>query len=305
MTFFISLILGIGVIFMLVQGVRAGENRRLAKSYLWACLGAEILHISLTIFFAVNIRTFSFIQTIVIVGIFLGETITIMCIWFDEKEKYDEISFKNILLKGFQKKEDLDYQKFTAKKFASSKNLQYVSNVKFQELIKSPNVKRVISEENKYIWFWPLYDEECEMNNLEWYGEFMADRSIIQYSRILTNQYSFSCITNLKEILVQIIEFYEDSLDDEWFINPYGFVIELEEKVVPEYTGKARLIITDKTIINESVEYDQKFAYKKKLLKQFLEDFIGANFVKNISEDAELEGKISRLKVWAKDKKML
>lgn len=316
MTFFISLILGLGVMFMLIQGVRAGQNRRLAKSYLWACLGAGGLHLFLTILFAVNIGTFSFFQTIVLVTFFMSETITIMCIWLNEKEKCDEISFKNILLKGFESKKDLAYQQLTAKKFANLKKLQYVSKIGVQELIKRAdtgesdnscgfNVQRVIAGKNNHVLFVPMYDANGETAWTEWYGEFVLDKKIVQYSRILTNRESFECITNLKEILAQIIDFYIDSLDDEWFINPYGFALELEENVVPEYTGKARLVVTDNAVINDVVEVDQKSYYKKAMLSMFLENFIGANFMKITTEDDHLERMISKLEEYARDKKML
>lgn len=303
MAFCISLALIIFVTGMIVHGILVAEKRRVANSYCYACSLGIILEVFLTIYFAATISSFS-AGCCAIIGICIF--IDIMFVWLlvamNSEAKGSEISFKDMFLKIFLEKEDLLYQEYTSKKFAAMKKIQYISKIDVQELIKSSEVKRVIAEKKEYVLFKPLYGSNGKLTNLEWYGEFSEDSAAVEYRRILTNQDSFSCITNLEQILDQLIELYIDSVNDDWFINPYGFALELEGKIVSEYQGKARLVITDKVILNKKVEYDQKEAYKKKLIDEFLEDFIGANFIKIIADNPKLKKQLETLEFTASDK---
>lgn len=306
MTFFISLILIIFVIAMLIHGIVIADKRRIASSYRFACSAGIAVDLFLTIYFASKIEPFSTFQYVVIVlCICVSFMLLILLIGVNSDSEGDEISFKDMFLQISLKKEDLLYQQYTAKKFASVKKIQYVSNIEVQELIKGSSPKKVIADKKEYVLLKPLYSPNGELNNLEWYGEFLENESAAVYSRILTNEDSFSCITNLDDILYQLIELYTNSLNDDWFINPYGFALELEGKISSEYRGKARLLITDNAIINEHVEYDQKLFYKKKMLSEFLEDFIGVNFMKIVTNNSELEIALERLESNARNKKLI
>lgn len=303
MAFFILLALIIFVTVMIVHGILVTQKRRVANSYCYACSLGIILEVLLTIYFAATISSFSAgYCTIIGICIFIN----IMFVWLlaamNSEAKGSEISFKDMLFKIFLKKEDLAYQEYTSKKFATMKKIQYISKIDVQELIKTSEVKRVIAEKKEYVLFKPLYGSNGKFTNLEWYGEFSEDREAVEYLRILTNKDFFSCITNLEQIICQLIELYIDSVNDDWFINPYGFALELEGEIVSGYQGKARLVITDKVILNKHVEYDQKEAYKKKLIDEFLEDFIGANFIKNIADKPKLKKQLEKLESIASDK---
>lgn len=303
MAFFTSLALIIFVIVMIVHGISVAEKRRVAKSYCFACLLGVAVDLYLTIYFATKVSSFSGAHCVIVaICICISFSLLAVFITMNSEAKGDEISFKDMFFKMFLKKEDLLYQEYTSKKFAAMKKIQYISKIDVQELIKSSEVKRVIAEKKEYVLFKPLYGSNGKLTNLEWYGEFSEDSAAVEYRRILTNQDSFSCITNLEQILDQLIELYIDSVNDDWFINPYGFALELEGKIVSEYQGKARLLITDKVILNKHVEYDQKEAYKKKLIDEFLEDFIGANFIKIIADNPKLKKQLERLEYTASDK---
>lgn len=306
MTFFVSLFLIVLVIGMILYGISIADKRRIAKSYCYACLAGILLDFVLTIVFATKIEVFSTLQVVIMgVSIPISVMLLVVLVGVNEDAKGDEISFKDMFAKLSLDKKDLLYKQYTAKKFASMKKIQYVSNINVQDLIESSDSKKVIAEKKEYVLFEPLYSSNGKLNNLEWYGEFVEGRSSAIYARILTNKDSFSCITNLEDILMQLIELYEDSLDEDWFINPYGFALELKGNISPEYNGNAGLIITDKAIINERVEYDKKLFYKKKMLSEFLEDFMSVNFMKAVTDNPRLKIALDNLETDAREKEMI
>lgn len=294
MAFLVVFILGIFVMAMVIQATITAEKRQISGLYCLICSACMVLDFML---FVIKFETFTYWQIAILIGLLTTEIFLNMILYAAKADaKGDEISFQDMFKMWLVTKKDVIYQQYTAKAFASEYKLQYVSKINVQELINCPTTKRVISENNKYILFQPLYDENGKMNSLEWYGEFAEETGRVIYSQIITNQDNFSHITNLNEILLKIMQIYGYSLNNNWFINPYGFALELEDKVVSGYKGKARLLVTDEVIINARVGYDQKAFYKKKMLNMFLEDFIGSNFLKKVTEDPNLNVEFENLK---------
>lgn len=61
----------------------------------------------------------------------------------------------------------------------------------------------------------------------------------------MDNQSSFKNITNLSEILLQMVRLYAKYIDENVFIGSFGFAIKLDEEVRPDYVGRATLVMTD------------------------------------------------------------
>ena len=56
---------------------------------------------------------------------------------------------------------------------------------------------------------------------------------------IFRNENAFQEITNLDEILLEMIQIYNKALDEKVSINSYGFMLELQDKLTPFYNGRA------------------------------------------------------------------
>ena len=70
---------------------------------------------------------------------------------------------------------------------------------------------------------------------------------------IMNNQKNYSEITNLDEIILQIVRIFDKCLDEGIVIDPYSFMLRLDEDVEQNYKGKATLVITEKAIRNQKL----------------------------------------------------
>ena len=197
---------------------------------------------------------------------------------------------RKIVFKFFNSKKDKNsksfraYRKITAKQIAKENGIDYISNVTDNKY-ESDNrfVNQYYAKEGRYISLHPANDgmPTC---TFEWYSKFDGETKMI-----LDNHSSFKCITNLSDIISQMIKLYTKYIDDEVFIASLGFAIKLEDEIKPDYVGRASFVLTDNAIRNEKVKPNQIEEAKKYFLNDFLDHFIGWNFGKVITSNENLE----------------
>ncbi len=107
---------------------------------------------------------------------------------------------------------------------------------------------------------------------------------------IFRNENAFQEITNLDEILLEMIQIYNKALDEKVSINSYGFMLELQDKLTPFYNGRASLVMTDRAIPNENSKKSLKY-----YINSFLDRFIGWNFGVSVNRNNELKKELEKL----------
>ena len=132
------------------------------------------------------------------------------------------------------------FQKITAKVIATENGIDYISSVTEKKYNSGEQYANQFYAENGcYILLHPANDgmPTCPF---EWYGEFDGEPKML-----MDNQSSFKNITNLSEILLQMVRLYAKYIDEDVFIGSFGFAIKLDEEVRPDYVGRATLVMTD------------------------------------------------------------
>lgn len=182
------------------------------------------------------------------------------------------------------------FQKITAKEIAKKNGLEYIS-IPMLKIYNSGKlyVNQLYAEDGCYILFRPANDGKptCPF---EWYGEFDGETKMI-----MDNQSSFKNITNLSEILLQMVRLYAKYIDENMFIGSFAFAIKLIEKVRPAYVGRAALVMTDFSILNSRLKPDQVVDSKKYFINEFLDHFIGWNFGVAVKSNPQLEKELLEL----------
>ena len=137
--------------------------------------------------------------------------------------------------------------------------------------------------------FYPLNDGK-NICPFEWYMRFYGDDL-----KVIDNKDAFSQITNLDEILCQIVDVYIKYIDDDdVVISSYDFALELEEPATSNYKGRASLVITD-GVFKKSKTLEKTLEIKKFYLNEFLDRFIGWNFGVAVSKNSNLAEKLEWL----------
>lgn len=183
-----------------------------------------------------------------------------------------------------------DFQKITAKMIAEENGIGYIPKATGARIqLYEEFVTRVLAAEGKYILLHPANDgmPTCP---IEWYGKFNGE-----YQMIMDNQTSFKYITNLSEIILQMVRLYVKYIDEDVFIGSMGFAIRLDDEVCPYYYGKASFVLTDDAIQNSQVKPKQVVAAKKFFVNEFLDHFIGWNFGVAVRSNPELEKELLEL----------
>lgn len=152
------------------------------------------------------------------------------------------------------------------------------------------NIKRTDSRKRSYqlknkIYFVPPNDGY--QKNI--YKYYQNNRVVID------NQTAFSQITNLDEILIQMVKIFDKALDNEIVLDPYSFIIELTELPKKTYNGKAKLLMTEAAIKNEVLNentFEEATIY---FINMFLDNFMCYNFGKAINRNKELEEELNKL----------
>ena len=177
-----------------------------------------------------------------------------------------------------------DFQKITAKDIATENGFDYIPILMLKRYNSSQQyVNQFYAENGCYILLHPANDgmPTCPF---EWYGEFNGKTKML-----MDNQSSFKNITNLSEILLQIVRLYAKYIDEDVFISSYGLAIKLNEEIRPNYVGKATLVMTDCAIQNKRVKPKQVVDAKKYCINEFLDHFIGWNFGIAVKSNPQLE----------------
>lgn len=212
-----------------------------------------------------------------------------------KQDKWRELPLRKMLLRKIATEKDLEYRKLTSKDFAMANRIEYIPNVIVRE---RPSVqrKKYVARDNRYILLKP-YRNGDKATVVEWYGEKNDC-----FFKILDNYDSFKSITNLEEILFQIITLYTDFIDRDIFIDFTGFAIKLEDEVTENYQGRATLVITDELIQNDNVEYEDRYIAKKYYLNSFIIHFIGWNFSDIARNNVLVKLGLTELKKLARDR---
>lgn len=177
-----------------------------------------------------------------------------------------------------------NFQKITAKDVATENGMEYILDARGKKIKgEKKGINRLYAGKGKYILLHPANDgmPTCP---IEWYGKFDG-----KTQKIIDNQSSFKSITNLSEIILQMVKLYAKYIDDNVFIASQGFAIKLEDNICPDYHGKATLVLTQDSIRNNKVKPAQIIEAKKYFINDFLDHYIGWNFGVAVKSNPELE----------------
>lgn len=294
--FIICMAVGVCGTFMGIQGVRASWNRKLEISYRVSYCVICTFYIFLALFTSKSIGGYNAIEGSILAAFLIANYLMIIFVVLPYSAKKRRIGFKQILFYGMANKKRLEYQKLEAKKFAEKNRIAYISNAKGGEIVCSQTIRKIIAKKNKYILLHPANDGISTVP-IEWYGEFFRkseSNTATYYALIFDNQKSFNCITNLSEIIINMIELYESNIDADVFIDSSGFAIRLADEPTEGYEGRADLVITEAAIRNADIELDEKMEAKKYFINEFLDHFLGWNFGVVIKENANLEERLNQ-----------
>ncbi len=132
---------------------------------------------------------------------------------------------------------------------------------------------------NNLVYFYPLNDgyPTCSF-------EFYQNGKLI-----IDNDKEYSQISNLDDIILQMVRIFNQSLDKGIVLDPYYFMLELTDKVRKNYNGSANLIITEKAIRNQKLNYENFDEAQKHFINHFLDHFIGWNFGLSVNRNETLK----------------
>ena len=120
--------------------------------------------------------------------------------------------------------------------------------------------------------------------------EFYKDGKLI-----IDNNNEYSEITNLDEIILQLVEIYNEAIVSRIVLDPYYFMLELTDEIKENYHGKAKLVITEKAIRNQCLNENNFEEARKYYINHFLDHFIGWNFGVSVNRNQELKDKLEEL----------
>ena len=172
----------------------------------------------------------------------------------------------------------------TAKSIATKNGIDYIQSATKKKYNSGERyANQFYAENGRYILLHPANDgmPTC---SFEWFETFNGEAKLL-----MDNQSSFKNITNLSEILLQIVRLYAKYIEDDVIIGSYGFAIKLDDEVSPKYVGKASLALTDIAIQNKRIKPDKIADAKKYFINEFLDHFIGWNFGVAVKNDPQLE----------------
>lgn len=179
---------------------------------------------------------------------------------------------------------DAEFQKITAKDVALQNGIEYISDAKGRKVNSNgKSINRFYAGKGRYILLHPANDgmPTCP---IEWWGNFDGKSQMI-----MDNQSSFKGITNLSDIILQMVELYAKYIDEDMFIASAGFAIRLDDEVTPDYHGRATFVLTKDSIRNNKVRPKQIIEAKKYFINDFLDHYIGWNFGVAVTNNPELE----------------
>ena len=141
--------------------------------------------------------------------------------------------------------------------------------------------------EGSYLHLWPINNWYSFFPEI-WYQKKLGIffKKVTSLKKVTSNVTAFSEIRNLAQILMQMIDIYDQYLDKPVVLNPRGFGIKLQrdKKIM------GTLIIT-KDVVLEGKGYTHK-NYANFHVNLFLDVFVGMNFGKCVNENQELQKKL-------------
>lgn len=88
---------------------------------------------------------------------------------------------------------------------------------------------------------------------------------------------------------------FNKALDEKIVIDPFYFMLRLDDEVKENYRGKATLVITEKAIRNQKLNEDNFQKANKHFVNRFLDHFIGWNFGVSVNRDEILREELKAL----------
>ena len=167
------------------------------------------------------------------------------------------------------------------------KDIANFLNIKYNtyNLKKLKNLTNAYEISNNLIYFYPINDgwPTCS------FKFFKNDKLII------SNNNNYSEITNLDDILLNLVRIFNQSLDNKIVLDPYYFMLELTDEIKENYHSTANLLITDATIRNHKINENNIDAASKYFINHFLDHFIGWNFGMSINRNKLLKKELEEL----------
>ena len=112
---------------------------------------------------------------------------------------------------------------------------------------------------------------------------------------VISNKKAYSEISNLDEIILQMVRIFDKSLDNGIVIDPYYFMLKLDDEIKENYDGSATLVITEKAIRNQKLNKENFDEATKYFINRFLDHFISWNFGVSINRNKTLKNELERL----------
>ena len=112
---------------------------------------------------------------------------------------------------------------------------------------------------------------------------------------ILTNRETYSEITNLDEILLKMVRVFTKALEHEIVIDPYGFMLRLDEPRAENYDGSASLVLGTCAIMRPSEDLESYSKSFRHYINVFLDHFIGWNFGVSVNRNENLRTELEAL----------
>lgn len=188
------------------------------------------------------------------------------------------------------KQQLLENENYEEKKIADSLGVEF-SLFYLKKVHGYKGVNRYIMD-NDMVFFYPVNDgmPTCAF-------EFIKDNKMI-----IHNQTVYSEITNLDEILLQMVRLVDKSLDEGIVLDPYCFMLKLNDEVKENYNGTATLVITEKAIMNKKLNERNFDKANKYFINRFLDHFIGWNFGVSVNRNKTLKNELEKLNQKVMDK---
>lgn len=209
--------------------------------------------------------------------------------------KKELIKKQNVYISKNEEIQDMDKKQYPSSNDDNQKiiNIANTLGLEFSihNLKKLPShggwggANRYSIDENNMIFLYPVNDgmPTCPF-------EFYKNGNLI-----IHNQNVYSEITNLDEIILQMVRIYDKAIDKGIVLDPYYFMLKLNGKVKKNYRGNAKLVITEKAIRNQKLNDENYEEAMKYFINHFLDHFIGWNFGVSINRNETLKNELEKL----------
>ena len=112
---------------------------------------------------------------------------------------------------------------------------------------------------------------------------------------IMTNQYEYTELSNLDEILLQMVTVFRYALINGIVLDPYCFMLKFDDEIKVNYHSKVSLVITEKAIVNPRLTDDNFKEATIYYINHFLDHFIGWNFGVPVNRSKVLKEELESL----------